>query len=197
MRDGRVNILLTLAVRICRSRNSGVHGRGSWRRRRTCFLLLRRLLGELFVKGFHFIEVLTYHFPRARAGALHGGAAAGFLVLPENGGEFWEGEVFGWFSLHVGAVREAFELVVGGRARAGGVAIEMVVEEEVGGGGVGRGGGVAGGGGGGVGGGGGGGRGEEEGADHGEAGGEVEGEELTLVEELVGGAEGGGGFAWG
>lgn len=34
-----------------------------------------------------------------------------------------------------------------------------------------------------------------EGADHGEAGGEVEGEELAFVEELVGGAEGVGGFA--
>lgn len=133
--------------------------------------MLLLLLGELFVKGFHFLEVLTYDFPRARAGALHGGAAAGFLVLPEDGWEFGKGEVFGRFSLHVGAVRESFELVVGGGARSGGVAVEMVVEEEVRGGGVGRGGGVAGGGGGGVGRGGGGGGGKEEGADHGEAGG--------------------------
>lgn len=43
--------------------------------------------------------------------------------------------------------------------------------------------------------GGGAGRGEEERADHGDALGEMEREELTLVEEFIGGAECGGGFA--
>ncbi|KAF7837267.1 putative membrane-associated kinase regulator 1 [Senna tora] len=50
---------------------------------------------------------------------------------------------------------------------------------------------------GGGGGGGGAGGGEEEGSNHGDAGREVERQELALVEELIGGAEGGGGFARG
>lgn len=66
---------------------------------------------------------------------------------------------------------------LGVRGAAGGVA-----GAAIGGGGVG-------------GGGGGGGGGEEEGTDHGDAGGEVERQELAFVEELIGGTEGGGGFA--
>ena len=76
--------------------------------------------------------------------------------------------------------------VVGDGAGAGGLA---VVGE--GGGGGGAGGGVTCGGGGG----GGGRRREEEGADHGDARGEVEWEELPFVEELIGGAQNSGGFA--
>lgn len=112
----------------------------------------------------------------------------------ETGGE--GGEVVG--------AAGALDFVLGDGAGTGGVTVG-VEEEEVGGGeggGVGGGGaagGVAGGGGGSVRGGGGGGGGEEEGADHGDPGREVEGEELALVEELVGGALLGGGApgGWG
>lgn len=101
--------------------------------------------------------------------------------------------------LHLGVVFggrrvvKALELVVFGyRAGAGRVAFweesEVAVEGRVGV--VGAASGVAGGGGGG-----GGGGGEEEGADHGDARREVEREELAFVEELIGGAESGGGFA--
>ncbi|KAI6684715.1 hypothetical protein NL676_030628 [Syzygium grande] len=75
------------------------------------------------------------------------------------------------------------------RRRRYSMAFAGVVRPYLVGGAGGAAGGVLGGGGGRVRGGGGG----EEGTDHGEIGRELEGEELALVEELVGGAEGGGG----
>ena len=78
--------------------------------------------------------------------------------------------------------------VIGDGAGAGGLA----VGGGGGGGGGGAGGGVTCGGGGG---GGGGRRREEEGADHGDARGEVEWEELPFVEQLIGRAQNSGGFA--
>lgn len=62
---------------------------------------------------------------------------------------------------------------------------------------IGAAGGVTGGGGGGVRGGGGGGGCKKKRSNHGDAGGEVEGEQLAFVEELVGRAEVGGGLARG
>lgn len=99
-----------------------------------------------------------------------------------------------------GGGAEAFEVVVlGGRAWSGRVAGVGGEKDEIAGEGrvgvVGAAGGVAGIDGGGVGGRGGAGGGKEEGSDHGNAGREVEREELAFVEELVGGAENGGGFA--
>lgn len=79
------------------------------------------------------------------------------------------------------------EVGVGDGGGAGGVAAGVGGEGGVGIGGV-AGVGASGGGGGG-------GRGEEESADHGDARGEMEGEELAFVEELIGGADVGGGFA--
>lgn len=114
----------------------------------------------------------------------------GVVFFAENGGESGEGEVLVWF-LGGRVIVEAFEVivegVVSGGARAGRVAVRE--EGEVGGeGGVGvvgaTAGGVTGGGGGGGGGGGAGG-GEEERADHGDALGEVQREELALVEQLI------------
>lgn len=130
-----------------------------------------------------------------------------FGFLAEDGRESGERKVFGLFGvrgevvvvgveIEVERAGERVGIVFGdGAGPARGVA-RVGEEEVVGGGSGGAAGGVAGGGGGGVG-GGGGGRGEEEGADHGEAGGKVEGEELALVEEFVGGDETGGGFAGG
>lgn len=101
-----------------------------------------------------------------------------------------------WLVVAVGdAVIEALELVFLGYG-AGARRVAVGEKREVAGeGGVrvvgAAAGGVACGGGGG----GGAGGGEEERADHGDALGEVEREELTLVEEFIGGAESGGGFA--